>query len=499
MCMIKTASQYHAQTSYDRHKMGGHDLDWQNRPVVFKEYPGIDPVQLPVDTPAVEGKLSSILKEPKADTLSRSLGIGDLSLILRLTHTLTAKAAYSGEEFFYRSAASAGALYPTEIYVATLGIDGLDNGLYHFGIHRHALTPLRIGDLSEYIAGLMIPSPEKAPVIAFFFTAIFFRSAWKYRDRSYRYHLLDTRHILENMTVAARALRLPVHLSYDFDDRSVNPLLGVNETKEACLAMAHVPGDRSMSGSKRTEIQRLSDNIRNASIVSKKEIEYPAIKEIHRECEEVVLNRDYGHEMIDHLGLPPDRSRESLGPSSLPGETDYPDCLFARRSSRNFIREPLDKEQILALLSSLCVHDGCNCLSLGFFANNIKGITPGLYMVDTRQKVFSLVAAGSFMDNMARACLDQAWLRNASIHFLFVSNLDLLERGRGPRGYRYAMLEAGRLGERIYLVSTSLGLGCCGIGAFYDNETAKWIGLNRDSRLLYLVAVGKLKALLTRE
>ena len=63
----------------------------------------------------------------------------------------------------------------------------------------------------------------------------------------------------------------------------------------------------------------------------------------------------------------------------------------------------------------------------------------------------------------------------------------------GARGYRYAMMDAGILGQRLYLGSTALGLGCCGIGAFYDNEARALLSLNDDSYLLYLVAVGQVK------
>jgi nitroreductase len=55
------------------------------------------------------------------------------------------------------------------------------------------------------------------------------------------------------------------------------------------------------------------------------------------------------------------------------------------------------------------------------------------------------------------------------------------------------MLAAGRMGERLYLLATAMGLGCCGIGAFYDQEAAHLLGLNSHSRLLYLVGVGKIK------
>jgi nitroreductase len=97
---------------------------------------------------------------------------------------------------------------------------------------------------------------------------------------------------------------------------------------------------------------------------------------------------------------------------------------------------------------------------------------------------------------MARStsvCLDQEWLKNAGVHFLFLANLEVIEKTWGPRGYRYAMLTAGRLGQRLYVSAEAMGMGCCGIGALYDGEAMDMLGLNQSSRLLYLVAVGTVK------
>jgi len=90
-------------------------------------------------------------------------------------------------------------------------------------------------------------------------------------------------------------------------------------------------------------------------------------------------------------------------------------------------------------------------------------------------------------------CHNQAWLASAAVIFLFFTNLKDLDREYGPRGYRYAMMSAGRMGERIYILSTAMGLGCCGIGAFYDGEAAELLGLKETTRLLYLVGVGTVK------
>ena len=101
--------------------------------------------------------------------------------------------------------------------------------------------------------------------------------------------------------------------------------------------------------------------------------------------------------------------------------------------------------------------------------------------------------AGAFMAPMAHSCLDQEWLERASLDYFIVANLEVLDAVWGSRGYRIAMQTAGRLGQTIYLGTTSLGLGCCGIGAFYDKEAAAPLGLNKSSAMLYLLAVGPVK------
>jgi nitroreductase len=111
-------------------------------------------------------------------------------------------------------------------------------------------------------------------------------------------------------------------------------------------------------------------------------------------------------------------------------------------------------------------------------------------MLDTLKGSIGHVASGYFIDRMAYICLDQPWLVDASVHFLFLSNLSIIDRSWGARGYRYAMMTAGRMGERLYIAATAMGIGCCGIGAFYDRNAANLIGLNDDSKLLYLVAIG---------
>ncbi len=142
-------------------------------------------------------------------------------------------------------------------------------------------------------------------------------------------------------------------------------------------------------------------------------------------------------------------------------------------------------------------YDHCleDTLAVGLLVGNAEGVEPGFYMLDRKRRSLLPTAYGSMMNDMASACLNQEWLGNCALHFLFLSNLDLVEGVWGARAYRYAMLSAGRLGQRIYVASTAMRLGCCGIGAFYDDEAGRLLGLNDTCKLLYLVAAGPIKAL----
>jgi SagB-type dehydrogenase family enzyme len=134
-------------------------------------------------------------------------------------------------------------------------------------------------------------------------------------------------------------------------------------------------------------------------------------------------------------------------------------------------------------------------VKIGFLVNNVSGFQPGFYLLDPLNRKTGLVETGNLTKPMAAACLNQEWLAHASVHFLFMTNLNFIDQKWGARGYRYAMMTAGRLGQIVYLGATALQMGSCGIGAYYDDEIRGLLGLESDSALLYLVAAGPVKRL----
>ncbi len=484
---MKTASEYHDSTVYSRSRMSGHALDWPHQPNVFKVYEHAERIPLP---PVSRWRAEDFLKlltheisEPESTTLD------GLAEILTLTQCLTAKARHGDADFYYRSVASAGALYPFELYVGIENIEGLDDGLYHHSPADQTLVKLSSGSLHE-IGGFINDFKERQ--LTFFITSIFFRSSWKYRDRAYRYHLLDSGHLLENLANALNYANSEYNLYFDFQDARINELLRSDSTREVCLAVCSAGA--TVKNSSKDPMMETTGEFAAASKVSNSEVEYQAINDIHA-ASSMITKSDGLFNIAEFLGVTTEQSIKIKDPE-MADLVPFPEALFQRRSRRNLNRQVLDQKKFNYLLNTLCQEDsepaghGQEVLAVGFLADNVEGIEPGFYLINRTQCAFELVRHGSMMEKAARICLDQMWLAHCSLQFVFLTNMRKMESAYGPRAYRYSLLEAGRLGQRIYVAATALKLGCCGIGAFYDDEARNLLGLNSDSRMLYLVGAG---------
>lgn len=206
-------------------------LDWGSRPAAEKQYPGAERIALPL----VEGEWGLSVGEALA--LRRSLRryrsypltLDQLGQVLYAAQGIT-----DGRGF--RAAPSAGALYPLEVYVLAHSVSGLESGIYHYFPREHVLERLKSGDFRTAIAqaGLWQEFLAQAGV-CLVLSAVFQRTRWRYRERAYRYVLLEAGHVAENIYLAATALGLGACAVGAFLDDEVNRLLGLDGKEEAAL------------------------------------------------------------------------------------------------------------------------------------------------------------------------------------------------------------------------------------------------------------------------
>lgn len=231
--------RYHEETKYTRESLKGRMLDWEGKPETYKEYPESKQIELPPFDSIKTLDLMEALKRRKSvrHYSGKPLSLEELSYLLWASGGI--QRVERGNAF--RTAPSAGALYPIETYLLVDAVQGVAPGAYHYSVRTHRLEELRLGQLGHDIvlAALNQKMCIEAAAI-FIWTAVFHRSKWKYEERAYRYIYLDAGHIAGNLTLAAAAAGLGTcQVGAIFDDE-VNAIIGVDGKQESAIYMSLV-------------------------------------------------------------------------------------------------------------------------------------------------------------------------------------------------------------------------------------------------------------------
>lgn len=211
-------------------------VGWGIQPARTKDYPGAVRSALPPVTAPPELSVAGAIDRRRSlrDYAGRPLTTAELSWLLHAATGITGPGGL-------RAAPSAGAQYPIETYVVASRVEGIEPGIYHYAAADHALERVRGGTFGGdlVIAGLGQEFLGQAPVVLVL-SAIFQRLRWRYRERAYRYALLEAGHIGQNVYLAAEAASLGACAVGAFFDDAVNRLLEVDGVEEAALMLVPV-------------------------------------------------------------------------------------------------------------------------------------------------------------------------------------------------------------------------------------------------------------------
>src|SRR5215468_6710539 len=274
-----------------------HFLDWPNKPLPFKIYKALDPIELPREFPPLDmPALDAISKgewgvgngewgaeeETIFPTPHSPLPIPDLKTIAQILYYsagVTKIKRHPGGEIIFRAAACTGALYEIELYLVCGDLPDLEAGVYHFSPHDFSLRRLRRGDYRGVIARATAkePSVTSAPV-TIICTGTYWRNAWKYQARTYRHFGWDNGTLLANMLAVSAAAGLPAEIVLGFVDAEVNRLLDLDVRREVSLCL--VPIGRTSESALPPPRQAPALGLETIPL-SQHEVEYPAMLEIH--------------------------------------------------------------------------------------------------------------------------------------------------------------------------------------------------------------------------
>ena len=238
--MVDTAigDTFQQQTKYIRSKLGD-GPDWSIQPGLYKTYPGV--VHHPLPKPTSLSKCTfdeTVRKRRSIRTFSpEALSVEQLSYLLWVSTGIQR----IEHGFSFRTAPSAGALYPIETYLIINRIKNFVPGLYHYTIQHHGLELLKEGEFRHAIAQAALDQTMCAhAAVVFVWTALFNRSKCKYGQRAYRYIYLDAGHVAENLALGAASLNLgSCQIAALYDDE-VNRLIEVDGTQESVLYLSVV-------------------------------------------------------------------------------------------------------------------------------------------------------------------------------------------------------------------------------------------------------------------
>jgi hypothetical protein len=174
---------FQIETKYIRNRSFGGNLNWANKPEIYKSYPSSKTVQLPRQLEEATIGFSEVLRRRKSIRAFSTQPLSKENLAFLLWASTGIQRIEHGYEF--RTAPSAGALYPIETYIAVNNMEDVERGIYHYNIKNHLLEEIKTGNFGEILAHAALDQEMCADAsVVFIWTAIFARSKWKYSQRA---------------------------------------------------------------------------------------------------------------------------------------------------------------------------------------------------------------------------------------------------------------------------------------------------------------------------
>ena len=122
----------------------------------------------------------------------------------------------------------------------------------------------------------------------------------------------------------------------------------------------------------------------------------------------------------------------------------------------------------------------------------IGDIKAGLYHYNPKGHSLSVLEERVFTDEELDRLFVYDWTKKAQVGFVVTAVFERSQRKYGDRGYRYILIEAGHVGQNVYLVSGALKLKCVGLGGTWDESLAKFLDIDGNlESVIYALAVGK--------
>jgi SagB-type dehydrogenase family enzyme len=505
---------YHERTKHSlkRYAAGPETLDWDTQPNPFREFEGCARTELELGA----NRLGTSFAQARTPggVSAAALTIESLASLLELSMGLSAWKEYGPDRWAVRCNPSSGNLHPTEAYVFSSNVPGIDDGVYHYLSRDHALELRCESDnRSEAPARLWIG-----------LSSVHWREAWKYGERAFRYCQLDVGHALGALRYAAGALGWSITLVDDVGSAALAAMMGLDraddflgverEEADLLIAIETAPGT-SPAAEHRPAFAREGDDNQwagRANLLDPHPLyRWPAIEQVSQATQ----GRDAGlpFEFPDY---PPLHRTDDVRAAEI---------ILGRRSAQRFDSKfRMSADIFYSMLD--CLLDRPNApwdvwnfaprVHPVLFVHRVEGLDPGVYALPRHP------AATDALREQLRGDFEWQAPENRPVHLPFfrllrtdcriiartmnchqaiaadscfsVSMLGEFEPVVSANAWRYRQLhwEAGLMGHALYLEAEVAGLRGTGIGCYFDDALHEVLGLaTMQFQALYHFTVGR--------
>ncbi|MCI0538624.1 MAG: SagB/ThcOx family dehydrogenase [Verrucomicrobiales bacterium] len=519
---------YHEQTKHHlyRYARSAGFLDWANQPNPFRFYEGVTAVRLPL-----------LQKDPASEHLAlyersrnafQDFNRETIGSFLELSLGLSAWKSIPGNSWALRMNPSSGNLHPTEAYlilpapacaaaVAAGRLPGVTAGVFHYNSYLHALEPR--AEVPETL-WQQIKEHFRTDGFLVALTSIYWREAWKYGERAFRYCQHDVGHALAALSFSANLLGWKVTWLNAVSDEEMARLLGFDQTRwpefeseyPELLCFVHRNGEPPIPRDLPPEIVSEFSGLEFQGTPNQ-------LSEDHVDCE--IISR------VAEAAAKPQSSEGAFAAAGCPGLPDTPRPFYAptaqsRIPAAQIIRQrrsavafdgvtTIIKDRFFAMLDKTLPRDTCAPFDLGLtvscvhpllFVHRVTGLEPGLYFFLRAERDLSalqqkchrhflwrpvdealplyLLQAGDFQNTATSVSCRQSIAGDGAC------SLGMIARFReeievAPCRYRQLFWETGMIGQVLYLEAEAAGVRATGIGCFFDDPVHEVMGLPDDT------------------
>lgn len=184
---------------------------------------------------------------------------------------------------------------------------------------------------------------------------------------------------------------------------------------------------------------------------------------------------------------------------------DFYEVIRSRKSPQKFTSVPITLEQLADVLQlsygennegsvsrRLVPSGGARYpLELYVLALNVEGLVPGVYHYNIKDHRLEHYFWEDFTQDEIAKYTIYSWVKTAGALIIISSIFGRTTQKYGSRGYRYALLEAGHVGQMICLGARYLGCNARPLTGTNDEGVEKLLGIDGEyESILYSVAVG---------